>query len=437
MRSKGFAAPADVDAALRQDIVLTTAAPVGKSAELAPEALGAVERELEIALGARAKRGGFTVTTTIDPELQKAARSAVRANLDAYALRHKLVAPANRKADEPFEGMPESALVALDVHTGEVLAIVGGYRALRGVFDRAHAAHRQPASSFKPIVYSYAIHSKSFTPATILETNPAALGDKYRPGNYDESEGLAPSRLREALAHSVNVAAVWTLQKLGPEKVVAWAKSLGFSSKLGADLSLALGAYEVTPFEMAAAYNTFAAGGVYREPSVIERIVGPNGEEIPVPRKEQRVMDEAVAYIMTSLLRSVVESGTGKRARSLPFPVVGKTGTSNDNKDAWFVGYSPYVTCAVWTGFDKATSLGSGETGAIASLPAFIAFMQDAHRNKARSDFAAPSQGIVRVSIDPVTGRLSDGGIEEIFLAGTEPTEAEPSMRDLPRLLPF
>jgi 1A family penicillin-binding protein len=438
MGEKRFAPLADVEAAARQKISL---APLPETnAELAPEVMAEVERTLAAVVGPEADHGGYTVTTTIDPKLQAAARAAVRNNLDAYAARHGLVAPLKRGKNEPAP-LPQSALVALDVRTAEVLAVVGGYDAVRGALDRSRSAHRQPASAFKPIVYSYGIHSRAFTAASILETDPAALGGKYQPANYDESDGKSPRRLREALATSVNVAAVWTLNKLGPAKVVTWAQSLGIKSKLGADLSLALGAYEVTPFEMVAAYNTFAAGGTYREPVLIRSITGRDGEPLPLPEATppRRVMDEAEAYIVTSLLRSVVESGTAKRARSLPVPVAGKTGTSNAAKDTWFVGYSPAISCAVWTGYDDASPLGPGETGGTTSLPAFIAFMQEAHKATPRTDFAAPAAGIVRVAIDPQTGQLpllgGEGAIEEVFLAGTEPTGfAEPPSEGEPTL---
>ncbi|WP_272426341.1 penicillin-binding protein 1A [Polyangium jinanense] len=523
MGDKGFAPLADVEAAARQKITL---APLPENnAELAPEVVAEVERKLVAVAGPQADQGGYTVTTTIDPKLQSAARAAVRNNLDAYAARRGLVAPLKRgKGDPaPFKGTPtpgggrvyngvvtkaddgrgtltvsvgtaegtvkldkakrynprnlppsqfaevgkvvrvtfadddprsgrlelalgpQAALVALDVRTAEVLAVVGGYDAVRGALDRTRSAHRQPASTFKPIVYSYGIHTRVFTAASILETEPAALGGRYRPANYDESDGQSPRRLREALATSVNVAAVWTLDKLGPAKVAAWAQSLGIASKLGADLSLALGAYEVTPFEMVAAYNTFAAGGTYREPVLIRSITDPDGKPLPLPdaTPPRRVMEEAEGYIMTSLLRSVVETGTAKRARSMTIPVAGKTGTSNAAKDTWFVGYSPAIACAVWTGYDDASPLGAGETGGTTSLPAFIAFMQEAHKTIPRTDFAAPQVGLVRVPIDPQTGQLAPlgvGGIEEVFLAGTEPTgpaELPSSNEPAPSLWPF
>lgn len=325
---------------------------------------------------------------------------------------------------------PQGALVAIDVRTREIIALVGSYEAVRAGLDRTRS-HRQPGSTFKTLVYSYGIHARTMTPATILETDPLKLGTKYKPGNYDESEGKSPARLREALAHSVNVAAVSAMATLGPQNVVAWAKALGVESKLGADLSLALGAYEVTPREMAGAYAALAAGGVYEEPALIQKITGPNGTVIELPARapSRRVMDEAEAYVVTSLLTSVVKTGTAKRAASLGRPVAGKTGTSNKSKDTWFVGYSTDVACAVWTGYDDAAPLGAGEVGSTAALPAFIEFMREAHKKRPAADFPVPA-GIVRVAIDPATGLQArpdqEDAIDEIFIAGTEPTEEAP-----------
>jgi penicillin-binding protein 1A len=271
------------------------------------------------------------------------------------------------------------------------------------------------------------MHSRQMTPATIVETNPTALKG-YNPQNFDEGEGKTPKRVREALAESVNVAAVWSLQKVGAPNVVAWAHALGIESKLEPDLSLALGSYEVTPREMAAAYATLASGGVYEEPILIKKIVGPGGVEIALPPRapSRRVMEEAEAYLTTSLLSSVVTEGTGKRAKVLGRPVVGKTGTSNQAKDGWFVGYTPDIACAVWTGYDDPTPMGAGEAGATLALPAFVDFMKDAHKAKTPADFAVPP-GLVHVSIDPDTGLKAypdeKNAIDEVFLAGTEPTK--------------
>jgi penicillin-binding protein 1A len=325
---------------------------------------------------------------------------------------------------------PEGALVAIDVRSREIVALIGSYEAVRGGLDRATSARRQPGSTFKAFVYGYGIHARTLTPATILETNPTAIAG-YKPQNYDESEGLSPARLREALAHSVNVAAVSAIAKVGASNVAAFAGALGIQSKLGADLSLALGSYEVTPREMAGAYASVAAGGVVEQPILIAKIVGPGGAELPLPPRppSHRVMEEAEAYVLTSLLTSVVQTGTGKLARSLGRPIAGKTGTSNQAKDAWFVGYSTDIACAVWTGYDDAVPLGAAEAGATAALPAFVEFMKQAHAKRPVADFAVPN-GVTRAKIDPLTGLLArpdqEDALEEVFVVGTEPQGEAP-----------
>ncbi|WP_433932571.1 PBP1A family penicillin-binding protein [Sorangium cellulosum] len=541
MQRKGFADEILVEQAKREPVVL--AIETESLAELAPEVVSEAQRVLREVAGPAAQQGGYTITTTIDPAMQAAARAAVRKNLDAYAKRHKLFGPLARAKKEPppFEGTPsghkvfrgivtgaddargtltvrvgtvegtvslrgaqrynpnglvpskfaevdkvvrvsligpapepvvaaaapaegddedaaageakraapagspakpaapvpmrlelgpEGALVAIDVRTREIVALVGSYEAVRGGLDRATFARRQPGSTFKAFVYGYGIHARTLTPATILETNPSAVAG-YNPQNHDESEGKSPARLREALAHSVNVAAVSALSRVGASNVVAFAGALGVQSKLGADLSLALGAYEVTPREMAAAYASIAAGGVHEQPVLITKIVGPGGVEIPLPPRPpaHRVMEEPEAYVLTSLLTSVVQSGTARQARSLGRPIAGKTGTTNQSKDTWFVGYSTDIACAVWTGYDDAAPLGKGEAGATSALPAFVDFMKQAHAKRPAADFPVPS-GVVRVKIDPATGLLAREGqedaIEEVFVAGTEPAEEAP-----------
>jgi len=518
MLDKGFIDQRQHDAAMTEPLRLPPV--VEAQGSLAPEVVEIVKRRLKEAIG-ETKKGGYTVTTTIDPRLQAAARKAVRDNLDAYDKRYKLLAPftpplvaaAGKKkqkpADKSFEGTPrftdhkalvgvvvgaddaqgtldirvgtatgsvklaelerynpqnlppsqfapegtllrvsllappdptpgakvplrlelgpEGALVALDVRTREVLALIGSYEAASGALDRATQAHRQPGSSFKPFVYSYALYSRRFTPATMLDTSPGTLAS-YRPSNFEDSEGSAPTRLREALAHSINVAAVHVLEDVGPGNVVTWANALGIDSKLGADLSLALGSYEVTPYEMAAAYATFAAGGVYEAPVLVSRITGPDGAVIPLPPRPpaRRTMGEAEAYLTTNLLSSVIDHGTGAAAKSLGRPVAGKTGTSNQAKDTWFVGYSTDIVCATWTGFDDAKPLGAREQGATAALPAWVSFMRAAHEKRAATEFPRPA-GVVTISIDPRTGlRAYEGetdAIDEVFLQGTDPQE--------------
>jgi penicillin-binding protein 1A len=525
MKQKGFASEGDVDLAKKEPIALAPETDV--STDLAPEAVEEVRHALADMFGPAGEHGGFTVTTTIDPAVQAAARAAVRKNLDDYLARHKLVAPLKKAKGDPkasvdpikpgyhvvmaeviaaddekntltvragnatvaidlrdaarynpkklkasefaeigkvlrvgllgapltppnagaagaapappsaksqatparLELGPQGALIAIDVKTREILALVGNYEAARGGLDRATRAMRQPGSTFKPLVYSYAIHSRTMTPATLLETDPAQVsGYKATPLAADESAAHKPKRMREALARSINVAAVWSIQKLGPANVAKWAGSLGIQSKLGADLSLALGSYEVTPREMVAAYATIASGGQYQAPILISKIVGPNGLEIEVPGREapRRVMEETEAYLTTSLMTSVVEYGTATRAKSLGRPIAGKTGTSNKAKDAWFVGFSADIACAVWTGFDDGAPLGVGEAGATAALPAFIDLMRAAHKDRPVTQFREPP-GITRKKLDPDTGLLAYEGeeitLDEVFLSGTEPTD--------------
>jgi penicillin-binding protein 1A len=318
------------------------------------------------------------------------------------------------------------------VRTGQILALVGSYEGQANALDRATQSRRQPGSTFKPVVYSYALHSRRFTAATLLDPTPDVFEGGYRPSNFEGWQGRDPLRLREAVANSVNVAAVRVLRDIGPANVVPWAHALGIESNLKPDLSMALGSYEVRPIELAATYATFAAGGVYQEPILVLRIVGPDGKDLPLPspRPSKRVLDDAEAYLVTSLLTSVVDHGTATRAKSLGRPLAGKTGTSNGPKDTWFAGYSTDVAAVVWIGYDDGRTLGRGEQGAVTALPAWISFMRQATEGHPRVDFSRPP-GLATVTIDKRTGQLAypddPDTMDEVFLAGTEPTEtAEP-----------
>jgi penicillin-binding protein 1A len=334
-----------------------------------------------------------------------------------------------------LETGPEGAFVALDVRTRQILAIVGSYEGHAGDLDRATQARRQPGSTFKPVVYSYAIHTRRFTPATLVDPSPDVFEGGYHPSNFEGWQGRDPLRLREALANSVNVVAVRVLRDVGPANVVAWAHALGIESTMKADLSLALGSYEVRPIELAGAYATFAAGGVFEEPRLVLRITGSDGKDIALPEAPppRRVMDEAEAFVTTSMLTSVVDHGTAARAKSLGRPLAGKTGTTNGPKDTWFAGYSTDVAAVAWVGYDDGRLLGGAEQGAVTALPAWMAVMKAAHEareRKPRVDFPRPP-GVVTVSIDQRTGELPFADdtdvLDEVFLAGTEPTRvAEP-----------
>ena len=543
MHEKGFLNDAQFDAAKDEAVRLSPG--VEASNELAPEAVEIAKKMLHELEPARAARGGFTITTTIDPRLQAAARKSVRDNLVAYDKRHaisgalkspavassgkgKAPKPAPPPFGPPFDGTPafeshkvlvgvvvgandvdgtfdvrvgtvlgtvrladydrynpdklapsafaptgahvrvsmlapapntgatiggepgtpvakvplrletgpEGALVAVDVRTRQILALVGNYEASPGGLDRATVSRRQPGSTFKPIVYSYAIHSRRYTPATLVDVNPETFAGGYRPSNFEGWTGHEPLRLREALANSVNVVAVRVLDDVGPGNVVPWAQALGISSTLKPDLSLALGSYEVSPVDLCAAYTTFAAGGMYETPRLVTRIVGPDGKDVELKAlaPSHRVLDESEAYVVTSMLSSVVDHGTGAKARELKRPLAGKTGTSNLSKDTWFAGYSTEVAACTWVGYDDGRPLGGAETGGGTALPAWIGFMKVAHENKPPSEFPRAA-GVVTVSIDKHSGKLAypddPDAIDEVFLAGTEPTDvSEPYVPD-------
>jgi penicillin-binding protein 1A len=314
---------------------------------------------------------------------------------------------------------PQSSLVAIDVRTRQVLALVGSYEALSGGLDRATHARRQPGSAFKAFVYSYALHSRRFTPASVLDLPPDPKHGATEPRRM---------RLREALAKSDNSAAEMVLNAVGASAVVEWAHAVGIDSPLAPTTSLALGAYELTPLEITNGYATFACGGQFAGPVIVSKIEGPGGKLVTLPPQppNRQVMSNAEAYLTTSLLKSVIEAGTGQRARRLGRPLAGKTGTTNASKDAWFVGYSPEIVAGVWVGYDDAVSLGASESGATAALPAWIDFMKAAQESKPIVDFARPNDIEVQ-KIDPASGLLADfdqpNAIDEVFLQGTAPTE--------------
>jgi penicillin-binding protein 1A len=332
------------------------------------------------------------------------------------------------KAPLRLESGPEGAMVVLDVRTRQILALVGSYEGQPGALDRATQSRRQPGSTFKPVVYSYALHSRRFTPATLVDPTPDVFEGGYRPSNFEGWQGHDPLRLREALANSVNVVSVRVLHDVGPASVVPWAQALGIESPMKPDLSLALGSYEVHPLELAGAYATFAAGGMYEEPRLVTRIVGPDGKDValPEPTPPRRVLDPAEAYVVTSMLTSVIDHGTAARAKALGRPLAGKTGTSNGPKDTWFAGYSTDITAVVWIGYDDGRVLGPAEQGAVTALPAWMELMKAATDGKPRVDFPRPP-GVVTVAIDRRTGELpypdDPDVMDEIFLSGTEPTQ--------------
>ena len=327
----------------------------------------------------------------------------------------------------------EGALVAVDVRTGAVRALVGGYDFEKSKFNRATQAMRQVGSAFKPVVYAAALETLGWTPSTVIVDAPLSFPNPWNkttwsPQNYDGAY-MGPIPLRRAVEQSRNIPAVKTLQAVGVEKGIEYARRLGLSGELPPYLPIALGAGEATLQEMVAAYATFANQGLRMKPFYIDRITDRDGNvvEQTTPRASDALRADT-AFILTSLLRGVAERGTAARARRLKRPIAGKTGTTNDFTDAWFVGYEPSLAAGVWVGFDdKRLSLGRGETGADAALPIWMEFWAAATADRPIEEYPIPGN-VVFVPVD-VMGRPGAPGAEgvrmEAFVAGTEPRPGE------------
>jgi len=329
---------------------------------------------------------------------------------------------------------PEGALVALEPQTREVLALVGGDPRLPGRFDRVLQARRQPGSVFKPFVYAAALglRRKDLTLATLIDDSPSVYvgedGQRWSPRNYD-GKFRGPIRMREALADSVNMVAIRLLKDVGVARVVSLAHEMGITSSLDPYLSLALGSSAVRPLELVNAYATLAAGGKFADPLLVRRIVGPDGGLLAAQIAELvQTVPADLSCLTTDALTSVVQEGTGARAKKLGRPVAGKTGTTNDGTDAWFAGYVPSLATVVWVGHDDNFTLGKGEQGAQTALPIWVQFMEGALREKPAEPFP-PCSGIVERLIDRKTGLLAPEGhpeaesLRERFLEGTEPVD--------------
>jgi len=336
-----------------------------------------------------------------------------------------------RQAEVRLEQEPqvEGALVALDVRSGAVRALVGGYDFERSKFDRAIQALRQVGSAFKPVVYAAALETLGWTPATTLVDAPFSVANPWdksvwSPQNYDLAY-MGPITLRRAVEQSRNVPAVKTLQTVGVDTGIEYARRLGLSNELPPYLPIALGAGEQSLLDMVAAFATFANQGLRMRPFFIERILDRDGNLIEEtrPRATDAIRADT-AYIVTSLLRGVVERGTATRARRLGRPIAGKTGTTNDFTDAWFLGYEPSLAAGVWVGFDeKRISLGRGEDGSHAALPIWIDFWRAATADRPVEEFPIPGNIVfVPVDSDGRPGPPGAPGVRmEAFVAGTEP----------------
>jgi penicillin-binding protein 1A len=350
------------------------------------------------------------------------------------------------------EPLVQGALLSLDPKTGHVRAMVGGRDFSESQFNRALNSRRQPGSAFKPFIYAAALE-KGYTPSTILMDSPVEYSDPdggtyWAPKNYDKNF-MGPITFRNALAHSRNVVTVKILEDIGVGYALKVIKKLGIESPVKRDLSIALGTSGVSMLELTAGFGTFANGGEQVKPIFIKKIVTMKGDvleennpyvemeekeeeeempQAPSPVLKERAVSSQNAFIMTHLLEGVVQHGTGQRAKVLGRPIAGKTGTSSDYSDAWFIGYTPSILTGVWVGFDDKTSLGQNETGARTALPIWISFMNQALRNTPIQTFHAP-QGITLIKVNIETGLPSDREsaetIMEAFIDGSIPWEKE------------
>lgn len=332
--------------------------------------------------------------------------------------------------------MIEGALVAIDNHSGQILSMVGGWSFARSKFNRATQAYRQMGSTFKPFLYTAAI-DRGLTPSTMLVDSPASFDagagqPPYTPHNYD-GKYHGPVTLRAALEQSRNVPAVRVMEMLGPRQVVAYAKRFGFPEDFPPYLSTALGAAESTLLEVTSAYSAFPNHGIRLQPYQIISVSDREGNLLedhrPVPRDAIRA---DTAFVMTNLLRGVVQRGTAGTANSLNWPLAGKTGTVDEYSDAWFVGFDPNITVGVWVGYDEKKPIGSGETGAVTALPIWIDYMKSyiaLRADRENPPTFEPPGNIIFMPVNSDTGEAvddEDAGISEAFISGTQPSKPPP-----------
>jgi penicillin-binding protein 1A len=343
--------------------------------------------------------------------------------------------PVFKLAQEP---LVQGAVVAIDPTTGYVRAIVGGYDFHKSEFNRAVFAKRQAGSSFKPFIFAAAMDS-GFTPASIIIDEPLLyeseqFGD-WEPENYDEKFHGA-TRIRKALIHSMNIITVKLIENVGVEKIIRFARQIGIKGPFPHNLTLGLGSLSVSPLEITSAFSVFAQGGLKRDPIAIKYIIDSEGNVLENNQPSStRAISQQTSFITTSMLEDVVKKGTGWRARALKRPVAGKTGTTNEYRDAWFIGYTPELVAGVWVGFDNMRTLGEEETGSKAAAPIWVSFMKKSlpeispfsgkvRGGSEKKPFDIPD-GIVTAIIDPVTGLLATNETEqmvEFFKEGTVPT---------------
>jgi len=418
MYEDGYITKQDRDRALNTPLVLR---PVRPKEKIAPYFTEQVRRYILEKYGSDVLyKEGLEVYTTLNAEIQKAATDALERGVRELEQRERFP-----------KGLVQGAILVMEMKNGAIKAMVGGRDFQKSEFNRALQSKRLAGSAFKPFIYTAAF-DKGWTPAHVITDEPVEYPDPsspdgwWRPKNFDgRFEGV--TTLRTALVRSRNIVTVKLLSEIGVDYAAQYAANLGITSSLQRNLSLALGTSAVTVLEMVRAYATIGNQGRKVTPFFITRIVDRTGHvlEETVPKSEQ-VIDPRIAFITTHVMRDVVASGTGRRVRAIGRPVAGKTGTTNDVKDAWFIGYTPSLVAGVWVGCDQERSLGRQEVGGRAAAPIWLYCMSKALAQKPIEEFPIPD-GIVFVKVNPRTGQPSSGpeAIYECFLEGTTPPGAQ------------
>ena len=417
MVATGCLAPAQAEEAKKAPLPVQ---PVLKTEGPAPYFVEYVRQRVEERFGSSILySGGLNIHTSINEELQNEAEQAVRSGLS------KIEA---RRGKKRASAIPlQAALLAIDPASGYIRAMVGGRDFSQSQFNRALQAERQPGSAFKPFIYAAAL-DRGFGAADILDDSPLTIKvdnkKTWSPENFTRTYH-GPVTMRTALALSLNVPTVRLFEKIGVDSVIAYAKKFGIKSPLSPYPSLALGSSDVTLSELTSAYAVFDNHGIRVGPVSILTINDSTGRVLYANgAAPEQVIKPETAYLTTNLLRGVIEKGTAWKARELRRPAAGKTGTTNDFRDAWFVGYTPSLVAGVWVGYDNHQSIGAKETGARAALPIWLEFMKKALGNSSQEDFTVPD-GIIFKQIDPRTGLLSTANCKqsfrEAFMPGTEP----------------
>jgi len=417
MEEDGYITKQDRERALSTSLPLRSIKPKEK---VAPYFIEHIRRYIVEKYGSDVLyKEGLEVYTTLNIEAQKAARDAVERGLSELEERQGY-----------DRGLVQGALVSMDVKTGAVKALVGGREFSKSEFNRATQSRRQPGSAFKPFIYTAAF-DKGLTPSTRFVDDPIQFPDPSKPGgvwqpkNFD-GKFTGPTTLRNAIVQSRNIITIKVLQDIGVDYAASYANVMGITSPLSRNLSLALGSSGVTLLEMVRGFGVLANQGKRVTPYFITKIVDRTGHvfEENQPKVEQ-VIDSRIAFISAYIMQDVVESGTGRRVKSIGRPVAGKTGTTNDVRDAWFLGFTPSLITGVWVGFDQERSLGHSEVGGRAAAPIWLYFMSQALSRTPIETFPVP-EGIVFVKVDPKTGTPASGkgAIYESFLEGTTPPGA-------------